>query len=209
MAAAERNLFDKTRATGLAACKARLNEPRQAAAMGPHQPPTEKLKRESGGRLPFPEQLPRVEHLHKPSTCPFGQCGQALEQIGEDVTEKLIVPAEFFVGRRIYPQYACLPSETLLPAPAIASVVRGGLAASAWLAWWTRGMVSKYVDHQQIRVNHYYHNDIFISDCPAFQRESAASGGLLLIDRLLGTRYSRQGRVLRTYRIPGAMPKRK
>jgi transposase len=66
-------------------------------------------------------------------------------RIGEDVTEKLsIVPAEFFVERHIYPKYACRPCETLIAAPAIASVIDGGLAAPALLAW---VMVSKYVDH--------------------------------------------------------------
>ena len=66
-------------------------------------------------------------------------------RIGEDVTEKLsIVPAEFFVERHIYPKYACRPCETLTTVPAVASVIDGGLAAPALLAW---VMVSKYADH--------------------------------------------------------------
>jgi transposase len=145
LAAGERDLFDETLAADLAACEARLAEQRQAAEMGPHQPPAEKPKRERAGRQPLPEQLPRVEHLHEPETCTCGQCGQALVRIGEDVTEKLsIVPAEFFVERHIYPKYACRPCETLTAAPAMASVIDGGLAAPALLAW---VMVSKYVDH--------------------------------------------------------------
>ena len=145
LAAGTRDLFDETLAADLAACEARLAEKRQAAEMGPHQPSPEKAKRERAGRQPLPEQLPRVEHLHEPETCTCGQCGQALVRIGEDVTEKLsIVPAEFFVERHIYPKYACRPCETLTTAPAVASVIDGGLAAPALLAW---VMVSKYADH--------------------------------------------------------------
>ncbi|HCN66794.1 MAG TPA: IS66 family transposase [Candidatus Accumulibacter sp.] len=145
LAAGERDLFDETLAADLAACEARLAERRQAAEMGPHQLPPEKPKRDRAGRQPLPEELPRVEHLHEPETCTCGQCGQALVRIGEDVTEKLsIVPAEFFVERHIYPKYACRPCETLTAAPAMASVIDGGLATPALLAW---VMVSKYADH--------------------------------------------------------------
>ncbi|MBK7677087.1 MAG: IS66 family transposase zinc-finger binding domain-containing protein [Candidatus Accumulibacter sp.] len=149
LAAGARDLFDETLAADLAACEARLDEQRQAAEMGPHLPPAEKPKRERAGRQPLPEQLPRVEHLHEPETCTCGQCGQALVRIGEDVTEKLsIVPAEFFVERHIYPKYACRPCETLTAAPAVASIIDGGLAAPALLAW---VMVSKYADHRVLR----------------------------------------------------------
>ena len=145
LAAGERDLFDETLAADLAACEARLAERRQAAEMGPHQLPPEKPKRDRAGRQPLPEELPRVEHLHEPETCTCGQCGQALVRIGEDVTEKLsIVPAEFFVERHIYPKYACRPCEAITAAPAVASVIDGGLAAPALLAW---VMVSKYADH--------------------------------------------------------------
>ncbi|MBL8398717.1 MAG: IS66 family transposase [Candidatus Accumulibacter sp.] len=145
LAAAERDLFDETLAADLAACEARLAEQRQAAEMGPHLPQPEKPKRERAGRQPLPEHLPRVEHRHEPESCTCGQCGQVLELIGEDVTEKLnLVPAEFFVERHLYPKYACRPCETITAAPAVASVIDGGLAAPALLAW---VMVSKYADH--------------------------------------------------------------
>jgi transposase len=140
-----RDLFDETLAADLAACEARLAEEREAAEMGPHQPPPEKPKRERAGRQPLPEHLPRVEHRHEPEVCTCGQCGQALVLIGEDVTEKLnIVPAEFFVDRHIYPKYACRPCATVTAAPAARSVIDGGLAAPALLAW---VMVGKYIDH--------------------------------------------------------------
>lgn len=148
LAAGVRDLFDETLATDLAACEARLGEQRQAAEMGPPLPLPEKPKRERAGRPPLPGQLPRVEHRHEPESCTCGQCGQALVRIGEDVTEKLsIVPAEFFVERHIYPKYACRPCATVTAAPAVASVIDGGLAAPALLAW---VMVSKYVDHRPL-----------------------------------------------------------
>jgi transposase len=144
-AAAERDLFDETLAADLAACEARLAEERKAAEMGPHQPPPEKPKRERAGRQPLPAHLPRIEHRHEPEVCTCGECGQALVLIGEDVTEKLnIVPAEFFVDRHIYPKYACRPCATVTAAVAEPSVIDGGLATPALLAW---VMVSKYTDH--------------------------------------------------------------
>jgi len=93
----------------------------------------------------LPEHLPRVEHRHEPESCTCDQCGAALEQIGEDVSEKLsVVPAEFFVERHVYPKYACRPCQTITAAPAVPSVIDGGLATPALLAW---VVVSKYVDH--------------------------------------------------------------
>ena len=145
LALPERDLFEESLTADLAACEAHLEQERQAADMGPPLPPTEKPKRERAGRQPLPVQLPRVEHRHEPDSCTCGQCGQALVQIGEDVTEKLsIVPAEFFVERHLYPKYACRPCETITAVPAVASVIDGGLATPALLAW---VMVSKYVDH--------------------------------------------------------------
>jgi transposase len=141
----ERDLFDETLAADIAACEARLAEEREAAAMGPHLPETAKPKRERAGRQALPEHLPRVEHRHEPEHSSCEACGAALTLIGEDVTEKLsIVPANFFVERHIYPKYACRPCETVMAAPAVASVIPGGMATPALLAW---VMVSKFTDH--------------------------------------------------------------
>lgn len=145
LTAALRDLFDETLTADIAACEARLAEMRQAAEMGPHLPPAEKPKRERAGRQPLPDHLPRVEHRHEPESCTCGQCGRDRVPIGEDVTEKLnIVPARFFVDRHIYPKYACRACETVTAAPAVPSVIDGGLAAPALLAWVG---VSKYADH--------------------------------------------------------------
>lgn len=140
-----RDLFDETLAADIAACEARLAAEREAAEMGPHLPAAEKPKRERAGRQPLPNHLARIEHRHEPESCTCGQCGQGLVPIGEDVTEKLaIVPAQFFVERHIYPKYACRACETVMAAPAVPSVIDGGLAAPSLLAWI---MISKFIDH--------------------------------------------------------------
>ena len=68
-----------------------------------------------------------------------------MERIGEDLTEKLsLVPAELFVERDVDPKYACRPCQTITAAPVVPSVIDGGLAMPALLAWI---VVSRYVDH--------------------------------------------------------------
>jgi transposase len=56
-------------------------------------------------RAPAPRGAPpraRGHHL------PDAECGQPMQRIGEDVSEKLdIVPAKFFVHRHIYGKWAC------------------------------------------------------------------------------------------------------
>ena len=146
LAAGMGDLFDETLAADIAACEAKLEAERQATALPP--PPQQPTKRERAGRQPLPEHLRRVEIRHEPESTLCGACGQDMALIGEDVTEKLsIIPAEFFVERHVYPKYACRPCETITAAPAIPSVIEGGLATAALLAWVT---VSKYVDHQPL-----------------------------------------------------------
>jgi transposase len=141
------DLFDETLAADIAACEAKLEAERQAAAAAalPPAPQPQPPKRERAGRQPLPEHLRRVEIRHEPESTLCGDCGQDMTLIGEDVTEKLsIIPAEFFVERHIYPKYACRPCATITAERAIPSVIDGGLATPALLAWVT---VSKYVDH--------------------------------------------------------------
>ena len=134
------DLFDETLAADIAACEAKLAAERTKVPASPAAP-----KRERAGRQPLPDHLRRVEIRHEPERTDCAACGQAMTLIGEDVTEKLsIIPAEFFVERHVYPKYACRPCETLTAAPAVPSVIEGGLATAALLAWIT---VSKYVDH--------------------------------------------------------------
>ena len=97
------------------------------------------------GRNHFPAELTRIEHRHEPDSCQCGQCGQALVQISEDVSEQLDVePARFFVHRHIRPQYACRQCETVTAAPIPPALIDGGLAAPGLHAW---VLIQKYLDH--------------------------------------------------------------
>jgi len=65
--------------------------------------------RQSSGRKPLPEELPRVEVLHDlcdaEKTCP---CGAELSRIGEDCSEQLdYIPPTLQVLRHVRPKYTC------------------------------------------------------------------------------------------------------
>lgn len=137
----QRDLFQETLASDIAAAEAELSPPAADASAGkaPRAP------RERAGRQPLPEHLPRIEHVHEPESCTCGQCGAALVKIGEDITEQLDVePTRFFVHRHIRPQYACRPCETIAAAPIPPAVIDGGMAAVGLLVW---VVIGKYLDH--------------------------------------------------------------
>ena len=102
MTAQQRVLFAETLAEDeaslqaqLAALQAKLPEAPAAPKDAPRRP----------RRQALPEHLQRVEHRHEPAdtACPNAGCGQPMQRVGEDVSEKLdIVPAQFFVHRHIY-----------------------------------------------------------------------------------------------------------
>ena len=98
-------------------------------------------------RQALPAHLRRVEHRHEPenTTCVTPGCGQPMQRIGEDVSEKLdIVPAEFFVHRHIYGKWVCKCCQTLRQEPAEPDVIEGGMAASGLVA---HTLISRFVDH--------------------------------------------------------------
>jgi transposase len=144
MTAAQRLLFAETLVEDeaslqaqLAALQAGLPELPKAPKAAPRQPRREKL----------PEQLERVEHRHEPedTTCPNADCGQPMQRIGEDVSEKLdIVPARFFVHRHIYGKWACRCCQQLRQEPAEPDVIDGGIPASGLVA---HTLISRFVDH--------------------------------------------------------------
>nr|WP_251827632.1 IS66 family transposase [Methylovulum psychrotolerans] len=137
----QRDVFEETLDTDLAAIEAEAEQLQDGQPCGTVAKP----KRPRAGRQPLPDHLPRVDHLHEPSSCTCGHCGKNLVKIGEDVTEQLDVePAKFFVRRHIRPQYACRACETVTAAPIPPAVIDGGMAAAGLLAW---VMVSKYQDH--------------------------------------------------------------
>lgn len=144
LCAEERDLFQETLATDLAAAQAELAR-KQAEASATSEPQLPRAPRPRAGRQPLPDHLPRIEHRHEPEACTCGKCGSALIKIGEDISEQLDVePARFFVHRHIRPQYACRPCETVTAAPIPPAVIDGGMAAVGLLCWVT---ISKYLDH--------------------------------------------------------------
>ncbi len=98
-------------------------------------------------RQMLPAHLRRVEHRHDPAdtTCATPGCGQPMQRMGEDISEKLdIVPAEFFVHRHIYGKWVCKCCQTLRQEPAQPDVIEGGMAASGLVA---HTLISRFVDH--------------------------------------------------------------
>ena len=97
-------------------------------------------------RKPLPEQLPREAVRHEPEQPCCPDCGGALKQFGEDVSEQLErIPAAFKVIRHVRPKFACARCERVVEAPAPARPIERGLAGPALLA---HVLVSKYAGHQ-------------------------------------------------------------
>ena len=142
--AEERDLFQDTLASDVAAAEAELDR-KQAEASATAEPQVPRVPRSRAGRQPLPDHLPRIEHRHEPASCTCGACGKDLVKIGEDISEQLDVePARFFVHRHIRPQYACRACETVSAAPIPPAVIDGGMAAVGLYAWI---IIGKYLDH--------------------------------------------------------------
>lgn len=141
LSAEQRDLFQETLASDLAAAEAELARQPGGVPVSSVAP----VARSRAGRQPLPEHLPRIEHRHEPDSCSCATCGQALIKIGEDVCEQLDVePARFFVHRHIRPQYACRACETVEAAPIPPALIDGGLAAVGLYVW---VIIGKYLDH--------------------------------------------------------------
>jgi transposase len=90
--------------------------------------------------------LERIEQVVdvEDKACPC--CGDALHQIGEDVSERLdVVPTTFRVLVTRRPRYGCRSCESaIVQAPALARIVEGGIPTEALIA---QVLVAKYADH--------------------------------------------------------------
>jgi len=109
---------------------------------------TDSKRRSRPARKPLPEDLPRevITHLPAHNCCP--DCGGALRQFGEDVSEQLErIPASFKVIRHVRPKFACAGCESVIEAPAPARPIDRGLPGPGLLA---HVLVSKYADHQPL-----------------------------------------------------------
>ena len=135
----QRALFDESVLADIAAVETELEDLRS------HDTESAAKPRNKSQRRPLPAELPRVETRHEPASCMCADCGAALVPIGEHVSEKLDVkPAEFFVRRDVYPQYACRACETIVAEPVAPSIVDRGIAAPGLIA---QVAIAKYVDH--------------------------------------------------------------
>ena len=119
-------------------------------------------------RKPLPEDLPRevITHLPPHSCCP--DCGGALRQFGEDVSEQLErIPASFKVIRHVRPKFACAGCEHVVEAPAPARPIERGLPGPDLLA---HVLVSKYGDHVPL----YRQSEIFAREGVDLDRSTLA-----------------------------------
>ena len=150
MTAEQRALFAEVLVEDEASLQAQLAE---LQADLPEAPKTPKAPPRKPRRQALPAHLRRVEHRHEPAdtSCATPGCGQPMQRIGEDVSEKLdIVPAEFFVHRHIYGKWACRCCSQrgegrLRQEPAEPDVVDGGIPAAGLVA---HTLISRFVDHQ-------------------------------------------------------------
>lgn len=122
-------------------------ETEQAArqAQEPHSPRATNKSRPRAPRKPLPEDLPREVITHPPASTCCPDCGGALRQFGEDVSEQLErVPASYRVIQHVRPKFACGACEQVVQAPAPARPIDQGLPGPGLLA---HVLVSKFADH--------------------------------------------------------------
>ena len=122
-------------------------ETEQAArqAQEPHSPRATNKSRPRAPRKPLPEDLPREVITHPPASTCCPDCGGALRQFGEDVSEQLErIPASFKVIQHVRPKFACAACEQVVQAPAPARPIDQGLPGPGLLA---HVLVSKFADH--------------------------------------------------------------
>lgn len=98
-------------------------------------------------RQALPASLARIDRHHElaATQCECGNCGQALQRIGQEVSEQLdCVPAQFFVVRHIRGKYACKRCQTIQAAPMPGQIIDKGIPAPGLLA---QVVVAKHDDH--------------------------------------------------------------
>ena len=127
--------------------------------------PKAKIKRQR--RIVIPDNLEVRTIIHKPKSITCG-CGCQMQQIGEDVQDKLgFIPKQFYRERHIYPKYACkdchCQNQTLVQASTPAQIIDKSIATPELLA---HILISKYADHQPLYRQHliYGRSGVYLSD---------------------------------------------
>lgn len=116
-------------------------------------PPTKR----SHNRAPLPDHLERHEEILSPGDA-CGDCGGALKQLGEDVTEELeYVPGHFIVKRIVRPRMTCTCCEAFAQAELPSRPITRGRPGPGLLA---HVMVGKYCDHLPL----YRQSEIYARD---------------------------------------------
>jgi len=138
MSAEQRALFDEAVDGDIAA----IDE--QLAALQATLPPKPDDEKKQPKRRALPEGLPRRDVRHEPEDTTCG-CGQALQRIGEDVSEKLdYTPGVFTVERHVRGKWCCAGCRTLVQAPVPPAVIDKGIPTAGLLA---HVLVAKHADH--------------------------------------------------------------
>jgi transposase len=144
MNAQQRQLFEETLAADEASLQAQLDALQAQTIPSPQAAPE---PRRQPKRQALPEHLPRVDHHHEPADtrCPTPECGQPMQRVGEDISERLdIVPAQFTVQRHIRGKWACRCCQILVQEPVDPQIIDSGVPTAALIA---HTMVSRFVDH--------------------------------------------------------------
>ena len=132
-----------------------------------NQTDTPKAKIKRGRRIVIPDNLEVRTIIHKPKsiTC---DCGCQMQQIGEDVQDKLgFIPKQFYRERHIYPKYTCKDcqchNQTLVQASTPAQIIDKSIATPELLA---HILISKYADHQPLYRQNliYQRSGVYLSD---------------------------------------------
>jgi transposase len=141
MSAEQRELFAESLAADLASLEAQLAALQPTGSIPESGEPAQKRRPK---REPLPDHLPRVDHRVEPenTTC---ECGQAMQRVGEDVSERLdIIPAQFFVQRQIRGKWACRCCQLMVQEPAAPQVFDNALPTPGLQA---HTVISRFVDH--------------------------------------------------------------
>lgn len=137
MDAAQAKLFDEANAEDLSAAEQKL-----AALDNTPVLPSKPKARPT--RQSLPAHLPRVDIAHEPVDTTCG-CGQAMNRISQDVSERLdYLPGKFQVERHIRGVWACKCCEHLRQEAAVPSVIPAGIPTARLLA---QVLIAKYDDH--------------------------------------------------------------
>src|ERR1041384_320765 len=119
-------------------------------AKSPDPDEKKRRRRGGGGRGAFPAHLPRVD-VPNPvpedlRTCPL--CGTRMATVAHSVCETInVVPARFFIERRIDETVACPNDDTIVSAPTPPAIVERGKLGDTLI---TEATCDKFIEHQPI-----------------------------------------------------------